>query len=234
MTTATSSTSSDYTQAIIAALNGSKNSSSSGSSKADEKTTAGIQNQFLKLLTTQLQNQDPLNPMDNAQMTSQLAQISTVEGIQQLNGTLQTMLGNTQDSQAMQAAALVGHGVLVPGSSMTLANGAAYAGFDLKSAADKVTVTIKDANGQVVRTLDLGAAQAGSNMFTWDGKNGNGTVVADGNYKFMVSAVQGSSDVNATALSVGLVNSVVRSGTGINLDVGKLGTFGFSDVREVL
>lgn len=233
MSTTTSSTSSDYTQSIIAAMNGSKGTTSS-SSKTDTTSTTGIQNQFLKLLTTQLQNQDPLNPMDNAQMTSQLAQISTVDGIQQLNATLQTLLGNTNDSQAMQAAALVGHEVLVPGSSMTLSSGAGYGGFDLKTAADKVTVTVTDSSGHVVRTMNLGSAEAGSNMFSWDGKTDSGTAAADGTYKFTVSAVQGSNDVGATALSVGQVYSAVRSGTGINLDVGKLGTFKFSDVREFL
>ncbi|HEX8964539.1 MAG TPA: flagellar hook assembly protein FlgD [Rhodocyclaceae bacterium] len=240
MTTSTSSTTSNaQSQAIWAALNGSKasssSSSSSGTSSSSNDTSAtGIQNQFLKLLTTQLQNQDPLNPMDNAQVTSQLAQISTVQGIQQLNTTLQSMLGNTQDAQTMQAASLVGHNVLVPGSAMTLYQGVGYAGVDLASAADSVTVTIKDSNGQVVRTMNVGSADAGSNLFKWDGKTDNGSVAADGNYKFSVSAVQGGNNVTATALSVGSVNSVVKSGSGFTLDVGALGSFAFSDVREVL
>jgi flagellar basal-body rod modification protein FlgD len=237
-TTSTNSYSSAESQAVWAALNGSKNTSSNGTStngsSSSDTSVTGIQNQFLKLLTTQLQNQDPLNPMDNAQVTSQLAQISTVEGVQQLNTTLQTMLGNTQDAQTMQAASLVGHSVLVPGSALGLANGAGYAGFDLASAADKVKVTIKDSNGIVVRTLNLDSADAGSNVFKWDGKTDNGSTAADGDYKFTVSAVQGGKDVTATALSVGTVSSVVKTSKGFTLDVGNLGSFAFSDVREVL
>jgi flagellar basal-body rod modification protein FlgD len=227
-------TNNSQSQAIWAALNGTKDTSSSSGKSSSDTSATGIQNQFLKLLTTQLQNQDPLNPMDNAQVTSQLAQISTVQGIQGLNTTLQTMLGNTQESQAMQAAALVGHAVLVPGSSIAAASGVtSYAGFDLKNDADKVTVTIKNSSGTVVRTLDLGSGDAGPNMFSWDGKSDNGTQAADGTYKFTVSATQAGASVGTTALSVGKVGSVVRSGTGFTLDVGALGTASFNDVREV-
>src|SRR5690242_16113229 len=129
MSTSTNSVNNNsQAQAVWASLNGSKGTSSSSSASSSGDTSAtGVQNQFLKLLTTQLQNQDPLNPMDNAQVTTQLAQISTVEGVQQLNSTLQTMLSNTNNSQAMQAASLVGHAVLVPGSSIAMANGNGYA-----------------------------------------------------------------------------------------------------------
>ncbi len=235
MSTSTSNVSGNsQAQATWAALNGGKGSTSSSSGTSSDTSATGIQNQFLKLLTTQLQNQDPLNPLDNAQVTTQLAQISTVEGIQQLSTTLQSMLGNTQDSQTLQAAALVGRMVLVPGSSIAMSGGAtSYAGFDLSGAADKVTVTIKNSSGVAVRTLNLGSADAGSNMFSWDGKTDNGTTAADGAYTFTVAAVQGSNNVSATALGVGKVSSVVRSGTGFNLDVGSLGTAAFSDVREV-
>ena len=78
------------------------------------------QTKFLTLLTTQLKNQDPLNPMDNAQMTSQLAQISTVDGIERLNTTLASMMSSTSETQALQMAALVGHGALVDGNNLPL------------------------------------------------------------------------------------------------------------------
>src|SRR5512143_4217969 len=81
-------------------------------------------NKFMTLLVTQLKNQDPLNPLDNAQVTSQLAQISTVSGIEKLNTTLQSLLQSTSDSQTTQAAGLVGHVVLVPGSGLQLSSGA--------------------------------------------------------------------------------------------------------------
>jgi flagellar basal-body rod modification protein FlgD len=236
MTTATSTSTSTSTsadaQAIIAALNGSKGTSSSSSANS----ATAIQDQFLKLLTTQLQNQDPLNPMDNTQMTTQLAQISTVSGIEKLNSSLQTLLGSTSESQTLQAASLVGHAVLVPGNTMALTSGSsAYGGFDLASAADKVTVTVKNSSGTVVRTLDLGSAEAGSNVFTWDGKATDGTAAPEGTYTFAVAAVQGSDKVTTTALGAGLVSSVVRdSSGGFTLDVGTLGKVSFSDVRQVL
>ncbi|MFN3717218.1 MAG: FlgD immunoglobulin-like domain containing protein, partial [Thiobacillus sp.] len=145
------------------------------------------ENRFLTLLTTQLKNQDPLNPLDNAQLTSQLAQISTVNGIEKLNATLQTLLAGLQDTQAMEAAALVNHAVLVPGTSMRLGEGGGIGGFELIAPADEVVVTIKDGNGLVVRTLNLGAQQAGVVPFVWDGKADDGAQAAPGNYSFSIS-----------------------------------------------
>ena len=106
---------------VLTAINGS--SSSTKSSAA-----ADGQDRFLKLLTTQLRNQDPLNPMDNAQMTSQLAQISTVDGIAKLNATLEKLVGSQQGSDALQAAALVGRDVLVNGNNLQVAGAGASAG----------------------------------------------------------------------------------------------------------
>ncbi|HQR05113.1 MAG TPA: flagellar hook assembly protein FlgD [Rhodocyclaceae bacterium] len=193
------------------------------------------QTRFLRLLTTQLKNQDPLNPMDNAQMTSQLAQISTVSGIQQLNATLQNLIDDSASSQAMQAAAMVGRNVLVPGGSLQLsASGQAVGGIDLSGAADNATVTIKDGNGLVVRTLALGALGTGSRMFVWDGKADSGDAAVPGNYSFSVAATQGANKINTTALAVGQVSSITRSGAGLALNVGGLGAFGISDVRQIL
>ena len=228
MTTAVSSTSS---QAIYDAIN--KGTGGSTTSAASDRMSE-TQDRFLKLLTTQLKNQDPLNPMDNAQMTSQMAQISTVDGIERLNATLQTLLSNSADTQTMQAATLVGHGVMVPGSAFDLAGGKAVAGVDLAGAADNVSVTITDANGLAVRTMKLGAQKAGVMAFSWDGRADNGTPAVDGHYKFSVAAVQGTNTVDATALTIGTVSSIERSGKGVNLNVGTLGTFSLSDVREVI
>ncbi len=228
MTTATATSS--PTQAIYAALN------SNGTKSASTATNAGQaqQDRFLKLLTTQLQNQDPLNPLDNAQMTSQLAQISTVDGIEKLNATLQTLLSNANDTQTMQAAALVGHGVLIAGSSLQLGQAGGLGGIDLPTPADKATVTISDANGLAVRTLDLGSLDAGTHNFTWDGKTDGGAAAATGAYTFSVAAVQGGNSVKATTLQLGVVSSVTRTSTGFNLDLGALGQFGMADVKQIL
>lgn len=236
MTTTNSTTgTSNYYQSLIDTMNGTSSSQKNTSSKASD-----IASTFLTLLTTQLQNQDPLNPMDNAQITSQLAQINTVSGIETLNATLKTLL---QDSQTAQAAGLVGHSVMVPGSGLLLTSttsssgtttSAAVGAFDLASAADNVTVTIKDSNGLVMRTLSLGALDSGVHDFAWDGKTDNGTAAADGNYTISVAAKQGSNTVTATTLALGTVRSVVTSPTGFMLDVGALGAFDISEVKQIL
>lgn len=192
------------------------------------------ENRFLTLLTTQLKNQDPLNPMDNAQLTSQLAQISTVNGIEKLNTTLQKLLSGMEDSQAMEAAALVNHGVLVPGSSLTLGEQGGIGGFELATAVDEATVTIKDGNGLVIRTLNLGALEAGIQPFVWDGKSDSGAQAATGNYSYSISAKNGTKTSTPSALAYGLVQSVTRGATGLTLDVGTLGAFTMADVKQIL
>lgn len=206
----------------------------SGAQTKKDGTAVSSEDRFLTLLTTQLKNQDPLNPMDNAQMTSQLAQISTVDGIEKLNATLQALVDNSADSEALQAAALVGHGVMVPGSGLTLQEGVALGGVELADSADRVRVTIKDGNGLAVRTLDLGDLDAGSHLFQWDGKADSGTAAADGAYTIFVEAVRGDTVLTAHALQMGVVSSVARTAQGAQLNVGTLGAFKLSDIKQII
>ncbi|MBV6477120.1 MAG: Basal-body rod modification protein FlgD [Rhodocyclaceae bacterium] len=217
---------SNPSQAILASLNVARE-------KADAKDISP-QDRFLKLLVTQLKNQDPLNPMDNAQMTSQMAQISTVEGIDKLNATLKMILEGSNENQAMQAAALVGHGVLVPGSGLALSGGMAVGGIELDEPADRVAVTIKDASGIAVRTLELGGLEAGSRAIAWDGKTDGGAQAADGAYSISVSAQRGEAKVGARTLEMGMVSSIARTNDSISLNVGALGVFRMSDIRQIL
>jgi flagellar basal-body rod modification protein FlgD len=236
MTTTTSTTSTNAYQTLMDSVNTRKTATASAISSTEDR--------FLKLLTTQLKNQDPMNPLDNAQMTSQLAQISTVSGIEKLNATLQTLLQGSQDSQTTQAAGLVGHAVMVPGnalvlssttsSSGTTSSPAAVGAFELASAADNVTVTIKDSNGLVVRTLTLGAQTSGLHDFAWDGKADGGAQAVDGSYTISVAANQGTNNVTATALTLGTVRSVVSGTSGFTLDVGSLGAFTMDEVKQIL
>ena len=212
--------------ALFDALNGAGNKSEDG--KID------LQNRFLTLLTAQIRNQDPLNPLDNSQMTSQLAQISTVDGIERLNATLQALMSNSNESSAVQAAALVGHGVLVPGSGLRLDQGVALGGIELAEPADRVRVSIKDSNGLAVRTLDLGAREAGSHILRWDGKDDGGAQAADGAYSIAIEAIRGDAKVAATALELGVVSSIVRAGQSISLNVGTLGAFKLDDIRQII
>lgn len=210
----------------LASLGTSRSSSAS--------VTDQIQDRFLKLLTTQLRNQDPLNPLDNAQMTSQLAQINTISGIEKMNATLGKMLDFYNAGQGMQAAGLIGKYVLVAGNNLTLANGQAAGGVLLKEAADQVTVSVIDSAGNVVQTQQLGAHDAGNLAFSWDGKKADGTQMPAGNYRFSVSAVRGSNKVEATALQLGMVNAVTRSGSSFLLDLGQAGQVGFADVQQII
>ncbi len=210
------------------------NATNTASSTTTTSSTQEAQDTFLKLLVTQLKNQDPLNPMDNAQMTSQLAQMSTVSGIDKLNTTLSSLVDSAGTSQSLQAAAMIGKNVLVPGSQLALSSGAAYAGVNLSGAADQVTLTISDASGNVVQTESLGAQKAGVLDIAWDGTNSAGATMADGTYKFSVSATQGSNSVTVSPLQVGTVSALVRSGSGFLLDLGALGTFNFTDVQQIL
>ncbi|MDP1527291.1 MAG: flagellar hook assembly protein FlgD [Rhodocyclaceae bacterium] len=201
------------------------------------KSTSDMQlseDRFLKLLTTQLQNQDPLNPLDNAQMTSQMAQISTVNGIEKLNATLTKLMTNSSDSQVMQAASLLGRHVLVAGSGMTLPeNGQTMAGLELTQPVDNATVTIRDANGLQIRTLQLGEQSTGLNAFLWDGKNDAGVQAVSGRYTFSVTAEQGGKDVTAKGLELAPVTGIVRGSSGVQLELSYLGNFNMADIRQV-
>jgi flagellar basal-body rod modification protein FlgD len=235
MTTAAASSTSKYYQSLIDSVNGKSSSSSSTSgSSSTANAMSEAENRFLKLLTTQLKNQDPLNPMDNAEVTSQMAQISTVSGIEKLNTTLKTLLQGTIDSQTTQAASLVGNAVMVPGTSLVLSKSAGVGGLLLDSDADAVKVTISDANGIVQRTLNLGDLAAGLHNFTWDGKTDAGAQAADGNYSIKVEATAGKDKVTATALNLGVVRSVITNANGFTLDLGSQGMFNMDDVKQIL
>ncbi len=199
-----------------------------------QPTVETTQDSFLKLLVTQLKNQDPLNPMDNAQITSQMAQLSTVSGIDRLNTTLQTLADSFSAGQSLQATAMIGRSVLVPGSTLELQDGTATGGVDLPQAADKVVISIQDGSGQLVDSVDLGAQAAGVLNFQWDGVVNSGASAIPGSYSFTVKATQGANKIDATALALGLVDSVTRGKTGASLNVKAMGTVALSDVKQVM
>ena len=192
------------------------------------------QDRFLKLLVTQMKNQDPLNPMDNAQVTSQMAQLSTVSGIDKLNATLKALSGSMTASQSMQAASMIGHVVLVPGSKMELKGGKAAAALDLAQPADSVSVQIKDASGKVVRNMNMSGQPTGVMHIQWDGKNDAETTLPDGNYQFTASAQQGETKSNPKALAYGLVSGVLQKPEGSSLSVEQLGDVNMDAVKQIL
>lgn len=232
-TNTTTGTTSGSAADLFAKIGGSSSSSSSSSTSSTSKTN-DMQSSFLTLLTEQLKNQDPLNPLDNSQVTSQLAQINTVNGIEKLNTTMTQLMSAYAGTQTMQAAAVIGKHVLTAGNSLSLASGQAVAGIKLDAAADHVKVTIKDAKGNVVQTTDLGSHAAGTFNFVWDGKNDAGETLADGDYKFTVEASKGGESVDATALKLGMVNAVTMTSSGFVLDLGDQGTVAFKDVQQII
>jgi flagellar basal-body rod modification protein FlgD len=210
-------------------------SGSAGATAATRTAAQETEDRFLKLLVTQMQNQDPLNPLDNAQVTSQMAQLSTVTGIDKLNDTVKALSDSFYAGQSLQAASLVGHGVMIPGNKLELVDGAAYGGVDLSRAVDKLTIKVKDASGAVVYSTDLGAQKAaGSIPFQWDGTTDGGAAAPDGSYTFEVVAEQGGKKVDATALAVGQVASVSLGLQGATLNVVGLGPVSLSQVKQIL
>lgn len=203
-------------------------SGSSTNKSADE-----LGDRFLTLLVTQMQNQDPLNPMQNAELTSQLAQINTVKGIDSLNANMQKLLTSYSDALSMQSSALIGKNVLAAGNKLSLDASGAIGGIKLASDADQVSVTITDNNGLKIAQQNLGAHPAGVFSFAWDGKNGDGVAVPPGNYKFAVEATQAGNKVNATALQVGTVSALVRTANGFQLEIPTLGQVDFSAVQQI-
>lgn len=220
------------------------NSTTTTKTKSNSKDIGADQDKFMTLLVTQLKNQDPLNPMDNAAMTSQLAQLSTVQGINQVNATLEALRTDQTSQQAVQATNLIGKGVMVAGNTMSLSTskgsdgstsvtGAVF-GYDLASPADQVSVQVIDKGGKVVDTLDLGATKIGSYTQVWDGKDQNGKQLADGQYTFKVTATSaGKALTDTTALSLAAVSSVSTGSGGTKLNT-SLGQFVLSDVKQVM
>lgn len=201
------------------------------------------QDRFLTLLVTQLQNQDPLNPMDNAQVTSQIAQLSMVNGIQQLNNTLLALSGQMDMTQSLQAASLVGRDILFPGEKISLGShpddpatrGSTPFGIDLMSGASTVTVGIHDGSGVLVRTIELEASPAGIYPLAWDGLNDSGEPAPDGAYSVSVQAADANGKpVSAEALTYGHINSVAYTTQGLQLDLGLGGKISLLDVRQVM
>jgi flagellar basal-body rod modification protein FlgD len=227
-------TTTTVSQQLLDTMNGTSSASSSGSSSTT--SASDLQTTFLQLLVAQLQNQDPTNPMDSSQMTSQLAQINTVSGIQQLNTSLTSLSTQLSAGQNAQAALLIGSSVLAAGSSATVSSGTApQLGVKLTSAVSDVKLTITNSAGQVVNTFDLGAQSAGTVPVTWNGKDSSGNTVADGTYTVTATATTNGQSATATALVASKVDGVVQQsdGTaGLSLANGK--TVALSSVAAIL
>jgi flagellar basal-body rod modification protein FlgD len=225
-------------QDLMTAVNVKKPTTPADSVQAD-------QDKFMTLLVTQLKNQDPMNPLDNAQVTSQLAQLSTVTGVNKLNTTLESLKASYQSSETLQAANMIGHGVLVAGSKATLTEGKGIMGVQLDSAADKVDIIITDPRtGKDVQTIKLGPQPAGTMPIAWDGvpdpsaldADGKPVTLRNGNYSIRVVAERGGEPLtDARTLSFDSVVSVTTSAKdGVKLNLPTLGVVSMADIRQIL
>ena len=201
-------------------------SAPAASAAADATVNA---DRFLKLLVAQMKNQDPLNPMDNAQVTSQMAQINTVTGIDKLNTTVQGLSAQFMQLQAVQGASLVGRDVIVPGNKLSIDDTAAVGqgGFELTGAADAVKVEILSPSGAVMQTLNLGAEGSGVHSFNWP----SGAATSGSGLTFRVSATAGGVATKVTPLMRDRVDAISTTGTSFNLELESSGTVPYSAVK---
>ncbi|MFP5344463.1 MAG: flagellar hook assembly protein FlgD [Gammaproteobacteria bacterium] len=192
------------------------------------------QEDFLKLMTTQLKNQDPLKPLEGGQFLGQIAQFSTVSGIQDLQTSFSQLATSLQANQTLQAAALIGRNVLVPGTVGALPAGGALSGVaELPSSTTQLNVSIYDSNGQLVRRLELGAQASGVTQFSWDGIKDNGQSAAPGRYTVKAEALLNG---KTTALSTALqarVESVALGDMGLVINLTGLGAVTLADIKQI-
>ena len=202
------------------------NTKAAGASSANS-SEAGSADRFLKLLVTQMQNQDPLNPMDNAQITSQMAQINTVSGIQTLNSTVQGLNGQFVQMQALQGASLVGREITVVGNRLAMNDGVGSGAFELATPADNVKIEVLNPAGRVVETLNMGAQKAGRHDVEWDAGNADPAL----EYRFRITATAGAQTVASTSLMRDLVQAVSTAGNGVSLQTLYSGDVAYSQVK---
>ncbi|MDT8999307.1 flagellar hook capping FlgD N-terminal domain-containing protein [Paucibacter sp. APW11] len=200
-----------------------------GTGTTAQKNAADTQDRFLKLLVAQMKNQDPMNPMDNGQVTSQMAQIQTVSGIGTLNNSVQSLTSQFSQMQALQSVSLVGHDVTVPGSRVNIENGMGTGSFELGSAADHVKLEILGPAGQVVDTIDMGAKSAGQQSFKWPADN----IDPANKLSYRITATRGAAAVTATLYSQDRVTAINTNGGKLQLQLQNLGTVDYTSVKAV-
>ena len=197
------------------------------------RTSTLGQEDFLKLLMTQLQNQDPMEPMDNGEFMGQMAQFSTVEGITEMGESIDGLVGMYQGQQMSANASMIGKKALVDGNWAQLEGGKLAGAIDLTTAANDLRVDVKSETGELMASIGLGSKMAGVQEFSWDGIKQDGTTAPEGNYYLSASAVRdGQSTVPAMQV-YGTVNSVQMKGGEVTLNVSGQGNVSFNNVKRI-
>jgi flagellar basal-body rod modification protein FlgD len=197
--------------------------------KTATQKAAESQDRFLKLLVTQMQNQDPMNPMDNAQVTSQMAQIQTVSGIENLNGTVKSLSTQFTQMQALQGVSMVGHNVLVPGDRLNVTGTTGAGSYDLEATARSVKLEVLNAAGVVLDTQQLGDQKAGRHNFTVDAAK----YAEQSNLKFRITANSSTGIINTTPYALDKVVAISNSNNTLQLELKNLGTVDYASVKAL-
>ena len=214
---------------------GSSSTSSTSSSGVNGVTLGGTD--FLTLMLAQLQNQDPTSPVDSNEFLSQLASLSEVQGITQLNTSFSALSNSLVSGQALQASSLLGHQALVASSTATLATagGTVTGAVSVPQTSSDVTLNITNSSGVLVKSINLGAQSAGLADFSWNGQTTSGSAAPAGTYTLsaQVSGVSGGTAI--TTLVGGTVDSVTMGSgsTGLTLNIAGLGSVPFSSVQQI-
>lgn len=211
------------------------NSTAAAASAASKSNQTIDQSGFLKLLTTQLQTQDPTEPTDNTQMVQQMATFSQVAGITEMNESLKSMLGDISASRFGDASGWIGRAALISGDVATQASNGAYAGqISLPADAKDVTLSLVNSNGQTVYSKDLGAKGQGDVSWSWDGKDASGNATNDGALQVVVTAAgTDGKSVSPTLSTWNEIQSVKSPATGTTQLITGLGTIAPSDVLQL-
>lgn len=212
------------------------NNPSSATSINTATSASGIaetQEQFMTLLVSQMKYQDPLKPMDNAQMTSQIAQINTVSGVNQLNKTVEALATQFNALQSLQASNLLGKEAWVASDQLQLSDGVAQFAVDLPARVDGLEIEVLDARGTVVYSQQLDAQPAGEVPLYWDGSTDAGSQSADGLYTLRVRQLQGGDSSPATTWTAARVLSVGMGEGTATLELDGLGSHSVSAVRRL-
>jgi flagellar basal-body rod modification protein FlgD len=213
-------------------------SASGATTDTTSNSSTLTQSDFLTLLTTQLTNQDPTNPTDSNTMVQQMAEFSTVTGINSLLTSFQGLASSITSDQALQASSLVGQSVYAPGNQALLTSGGTVSGnFTLSSSATNATVTITDpTSGATVDQLNLGSQSAGQVPFTWNGQNSSGAAASPGVYDVKVTALVGgkNTEINTNILSQVSSVTVGSGASGLQLNLAGTGaSVPFSSVSTI-
>lgn len=205
--------------------------------KEEMKSPKLGQDDFIKLMTTQMNHQDPFKPMENGDFLGQMAQFSSVTGLKEIKDSFNTLATALKSNQALQASSMVGRKVLIPGNSTTHTEGSELKGaVELETPVSDLKVSIVDDKGALVKEITLGSQQPGLVSFNWDGKLIDGKPAISGNYQIIAQGVVDGKGQSLNTLVTDTVQSVSlgKAGEAIKLTLANTGSASLADVQEIM